>query len=57
MIMPNEIEIVTASEGTPEDIDVETIAARVRQEQAGIQVSASVEVHGDAVAQEGLYTN
>lgn len=55
--MPNEIEIVTASEGTPEDIDVETIAARVRQEQAGIQVSASVEVHGDAVAQEGLYTN
>ena len=55
--MSNETEIVTASEGTPEDIDVEAIAARVRQEQAGVQVLASTEVHGDAVVQEGFFSN
>jgi hypothetical protein len=50
-------EIVIATEGTPEDIDIETIAARVRQEQAGTHVQASTEVHGDAVDQEGFFSN
>jgi len=38
---------VKADASTPDEIDVEAVADRIRREQVGNQVSASEEVHGD----------
>lgn len=42
--------IVTASEGTPDEVDVEAAAARLRNQLAGQTVEASTTVFGDDVA-------
>ena len=42
--------IVTASEGTPEDVDLEAATARLRNQLAGQTVEASTMVFGDGIA-------
>jgi hypothetical protein len=53
--MNMDTKIVVANVETPEDIDIETIAERVRSENVSGQVKASAEVHGDAIG-EGNFT-
>jgi len=38
---------VKADANTPEEVDIDAVADRIRKQQLGNQVSASEEVHGD----------